>query len=70
MYLENHLLPDAVVCSLEVGQHLENNLLCIALVTPVLNTHLKIILEEHAEKEQQSLNTRLTLHTASRLHVV
>ena len=35
-YLENHLLPDAVVSSLQVGQHLQHYLLCIALVTPVL----------------------------------
>ena len=64
-YLENHLLPDAVVCSLEVGQHLENNLLCIALVTPVLTvkgTQISspIILEERADKEQPSLSIQET----------
>ena len=60
-YLENHLLPDAVVCSLEVGQHLENNLLCIALVTPVLNAHLRFAFKKSFSRNIKQRNDNLSV---------
>ena len=45
-YLEDHLLSDAVVGSLKIGQHLQDNLLGIAFVTP------KITLETYPSTHQ------------------